>query len=140
MTTPPYFTRTAGRRYVWRTLASLFAVLLGLPGHSGQTQTCSARGDACSILQPCCAGSRCRWLDTNLFVGICSGGRATPAGVPVKAGRVRGRWSTPTGNVTCDDFVSRRDARHYLRRNGNRYEARLDPNRNGIPCESLPRK
>jgi hypothetical protein len=131
---------TASRRCTWQAMASLFAMLLGLTARSGQAQTCAARGAACSILQPCCTGSRCRWLDNNLFVGTCSGGRATPAGVPVKAGRVSGRWSTPVGDVTCDDFDSRRDARHYLRRTDGRNESRLDPNGNGIPCESLPRK
>lgn len=132
--------KTASRRHVWRALVSLFALLLAMSTRPAQAQTCSARGAACSILQPCCRGSRCRWLDNNLFVGVCTGGRVTPAGVPVKAGRVAGRWSTPTGNVTCDDFVSQRDARHYLRRSGDRDAARLDVNGNGIPCESLPRK
>jgi hypothetical protein len=140
MTDSNHAPKTASRRHVWQAMTSLVAVLLGLPARSGHAQTCAARGSACSILQPCCAGSRCRWLDHNLFVGVCSGGRATPAGVPVKAGRVSGRWSTPAGNVTCDDFDSRRDARHYLRRTGDRDEVRLDPNGNGIPCESLPRK
>lgn len=140
MTDSTHTPRTASRRRAWQTVASLFAVLLTMKIRPAQADTCAARGSACSILQPCCAGSRCRWLDNNLFVGVCSGGRATPAGVPVKAGRVSGRWSTPVGNVTCDDFDSRRDARHYLRRTDDRDEARLDPNGNGIPCESLPRK
>lgn len=131
---------TASRRRAWQAMVGLFAMLLGLTTRSGHAQTCAARGKACSILQPCCAGSRCRWLDNNLFVGVCSGGRATPAGVPVKAGRVSGRWSTPVGNVTCDDFDSQRDARHYLRRTGDRDEARLDIDGDGTPCESLPRK
>lgn len=132
--------KTASRRRVWQAIASLFAMVLGTTARSGRADTCAARDDPCSILQPCCAGSRCRWLDNNLFVGVCSGGRATPAGVPVKAGRVSGRWSTPVGSVTCDDFDSRRDARHYLRRTDGRNESRLDVNGNGTPCESLPRK
>lgn len=140
MTNPTQVPQTANRRRVWQAMASLFAILLGMTPRSGQAETCAAHGKPCSILQPCCAGSRCRWLDNNLFVGVCSGGRATPAGVPVKAGRVSGRWSTPVGSVTCDDFESRRDARHYLRLTDGRNETRLDVNGNGIPCESLPRK
>lgn len=129
----PRLARVLSRRSAFAALAGSIAGAF----RPASAATCAPRGKACSIMQPCCGKMRCRWLDHNPFVGVCSGGRSTPPGVPIGT---NARWSMPRGTVTCDDFTSQRDARHFLRRVDDRFFARLDTNGNGLVCDSLPRK
>lgn len=118
-------------------LAAITGFGAGLLTNSARGRTCIPRGSPCSVLTACCGDAHCKWLDQNPFVGVCGGGRPTPPGVPRG---VNARWSTPRGAVTCGDFVSQRDARHFLRRFGDRFARRLDTSNDGRPCENLPRK
>ena len=125
------------RRMTLKALAACAGFLPGLFANAVHASTCIPRGSPCSALTTCCGEAHCKWLDHNPFVGVCGGGRSTPHGIP---SGVNARWSTPRGAVTCDDFVSQRDARHYLRRFGDRFNRRLDTDNDGSPCESLTRK
>jgi hypothetical protein len=124
--------RSLSRRSAMRALGTTLAGLgIGGSVRPAAALTCAPRNAGCSVLQPCCADSRCRWLGGNPFVGICRGGRVTPPGIPARDGGT---------TLTCDDFTTQRAAWRFSRRLRNGNFARLDPDRDGTLCEQLPRR